>query len=379
MKKKSKDKDGLPEFTFPVSMYYLMKLLNKTKLTTIKLGNFESRFMKKKINKIEIEKPIYVVGLARAGTTVTVELISGHPDVAVHRHMHLIDPFMPQILHKIAKLLPFIFKKKVERVHKDGLAVNRDSPEAVEEMLWLRFFDNLHNENVSNIKDEKTSNPKFEKFYIESIKKLMISQNATRYVTKNNYNISRMKYLRKLFPDAKFVLVVRHPVNHIASYIKQERIFLEMEETNKKIRDWITIVGHEEFGTNKIFINLNSQEKIDKIRALIENKKTFVKGYAFYWNEIYSYVTKLLKEDKNLAQRTLIIRFEDLTDNSAETIDKIINHLELDEEKATELRENYIEKLHQPTYYKPSFSEEELETIKEETYEVAKLYGYYSN
>ena len=378
MKKKNiEKKEDIPEFSFPVSMYYLMKILNKTKLTTIHLGNLESKFMRRKIRKTKIEKPIYVVGLARAGTTVTVEMISEHPDVAVHRHMHLIDPFMPQILHNIAKLLPFIFKKKVERVHRDGLAVNRDSPEAVEEMLWMRFFEGLHDDHNSFIKGKATSNPKFEKFYTESLKKLMISQKASRYVTKNNYNMTRMEYLLKLFPDVKFVLVVRHPVNHIASYIKQEKIFLDMEVTNKKIRDWITIVGHEEFGTDKIFINLDSQEKIDKIRELISKKETFVRGYAFYWNVIYAYVLDLLKQNKQLAKQTLIIKFEDLTDKSVETIDKIIKHLELDDEKAAELRAHYVEKLHQPTYYKPSFNDDELKIIKEETYEIARNFGYY--
>ena len=379
MNKKSKDNSDLPEFTFPVSMYYLMKILNKTKLTTTWLGNFESSCMRKKIRKKAFDDPIYVVGLARAGTTVTVEMISEHPDVAVHRHMHLIDPFMPQILHNIAKMLPFIFKKKVERVHRDGLAINRDSPEAVEEMIWLRFFKDLHDETKSFLKDEQTSNPKFEKFYTESIKKLMISQKCSRYVAKNNYNITRMKYLQKLFPKCKFILVVRHPINHVASYIKQEKLFLEIEVNNKKIRDWITIVGHEEFGSNKIFINLNSQEKIDKINQLLENQETFVRGYAYYWNTIYSYVTNLLKENEDLAEKTLIVKFEDLTDNSSETIDKIMAHLELDQDKAVEMKEHYIKKLHQPKYYKPSFSDEELKAIKEETSETAKIFGYYKN
>ena len=377
MKKKTQKNKDLPKFSFPVPMYYLMKILTKPKLTTIRLGNLESRCMKKKIKRTKFEDPIYVVGLARAGTTVTVEMISEHPDVAVHRHMHLIDPFIPQILHNIAKLLPFIFKKKVERIHRDGLAINRDSPEAVEEMLWLRFFKGLHDETNSFIKDETTTHTEFERFYDESIKKLMISQKCTRYVAKNNYNITRLKYLQKLYPRCKFVLVVRHPINHIASYIKQEKLFLEIEINDKKIRDWITIVGHEEFGSNKIFINLDSQENINKIRAMINSPETYVRGYAFYWNMIYSYVMNLLKENRDLATKTLIVRFEDLTDNSANTIDKILSHTELDKEKAEEMKTHYIEKLHRPKYYKPSFTKEELKVIKEETYETAKYFGYY--
>ena len=112
---------------------------------------------------------------------------------------------------------------------------------------------------------------------------------------------------------------------------------------------------------------------------MLEDKDTFVKAYAFYWNAIYSYVTQLLEKNEDLAAKTMIVKFEDLTDNSAETIDKILAHLELDRDKAAEMRAHYIEKLHKPKYYKPSFTEEELKIIKEETHDTAKLFGYYAD
>ena len=55
--------------------------------------------------------------------------------------------------------------------------------------------------------------------------KLVASQTgASRYAAKNNYNLTRMEYLLKVNPGAKFLLYIRNPVNHIASLMKQHRL-----------------------------------------------------------------------------------------------------------------------------------------------------------
>ena len=73
----------------------------------------------------------------------------------------------------------------------------------------------------------------FEAFYRTNIKKLLQSRKAERYLAKNNYNVSRMEYLLQLFPDTKFVVMIRNPFDHIASLAKQDAIFKEMEANDK--------------------------------------------------------------------------------------------------------------------------------------------------
>jgi len=204
----------------------------------------------------------------------------------------------------------------------------------------------------------------------------MYNQKSTRYVAKNNYNVSRLGYLHKLYPDLKIIMMIRHPINHIASLVKQDAILKQLESENKQLLHWTKIVGHREFGTAKICINVDSTKTIEKIRKLWEKEETYVKGWAVQWNMIYSYVTDLLKRNKHLADRTLILRYEDLTDKSAESIDRIVEHLELSEDKFKDIKDEYIHKLHQPKYYKPSFNKKEIEDIRETTKDIAKLYGY---
>lgn len=376
MKKSGINNKKIKEFNFPTGMYSLIRFFYKHPKLTEKLNKWESKCLRKKIAKNTIDRPIYITALARAGTTIFLEMLSKHLDVGNHRYLHMVNPFIPHWIQKIANATP-IFKKPVKRLHKDRIVVTRKSPEAVEEIFWQFYFEDIHNEETSNILNSNTENPEFEEFYKEHIKKLLINQNATRYFVKNNYNISRMEYLQKIFPDAKFLLVIRNPINHIASYMKQHRIFNEMERENKKLLLWTKIIGHREFGSARLCINLNNTKKIERIRELWKDEKTQVKGYATYWKSIYEYVTVLLQRNKKLAYATLIIRYEDLCDNPEKILDQLISHVELSSEKFSPIKREYSTKISRPNYYLPSFSDEELKDIEEITKEIAKKYDYF--
>ncbi len=363
------------KFKFPRSMYFIARFFHNHPKFNLKLSNLEARCLRRKIKNLEVDRPIYVTGLARAGSTVTVEMIGKHPDVAYHKYMHAVNPFIPHWIQRLSIVIP-IFKKSVERVHKDTLMVNRDSPEAVEEPIWMRFFDTIHNDRMSNIFDENTSNSEFERTYDLILRKLMYNQKSIRYIAKNNYNVSRLAYLHKLYPNLKIIMMVRHPINHIASMVKQDAILTELEILNKHLNHWIKIIGHREYGSAKICVNVDSTETIEKIRKLWENEETYVQGWALQWNMIYSYIAEFLKLNKHIAENTLIVRYEDLTDKSEETIDELLKFLELTAEKFEEIRHEYVEKLQQPRYYKPVFNDEELEVIKKTTKDTAKIYGY---
>jgi hypothetical protein len=363
------------EFSFPVPMYYLARFFNRHPKFNLKLSNWESKRLRKKIEKTKIDRPIFVLAFARAGTTVTVEMLGKHPDVAYHKYLHLVNPFIPHWIQKIADVLP-IFRKKVERLHKDTLLVNRDSPEAVEEGYWIRFFNDIKKEKPSDVLDDNTSNPEFERYYQVLIKKLLINQKGTRYLTKNNYNITRMMYIKKLFPDAKFILMTRNPINHIASLIKQDRVLTDLETEDERLLDWTKIMGHREFGTAKICINFNSDEIINKIKELWSNKDKYVEGWAFYWGSIHKYIYDLLDKNEMLSNSTLLIKYEDLTEKSEETIEKILSFTEVSEEKFATIKEEYSQILQQPTYYEPSFNKEEIKIINKHTEGIAKKFGY---
>ena len=50
------------------------------------LGNLETKTVAYQIAEIPIHRPIYICGLARAGSTILLELLNSHPDLATHKY-----------------------------------------------------------------------------------------------------------------------------------------------------------------------------------------------------------------------------------------------------------------------------------------------------
>ena len=160
---KSKNKN---EYKFPLvgyAGYGITKFFTSFNSLSLIFDKIETLFMHNEINKIEIDRPIYITGLARAGTTIVLEMLDKHPDLASHKYKNVLMPYLPDWFSQIADKFNF-YTKPFERLHRDGILVNRESPEAVEEIFWQKFFNNLHNEKISNIVSRNISNPKFEKF-----------------------------------------------------------------------------------------------------------------------------------------------------------------------------------------------------------------------
>jgi len=126
-------------------------------------------------------------------------------------------------------LLCFIYKrdvKPVERAHKVRILIGPEGPEAMEEILWMTFFPSAYDPSTSNVLDDTSANLEFETFYRDRIRKLLLVRGGSRYFAKANYDITRLAYLVKVFPDARFIVPIREPMTHIASLRKQHNLFL---------------------------------------------------------------------------------------------------------------------------------------------------------
>jgi hypothetical protein len=366
---------GKAQFDFPTPMYYIAKLVRTIPAVGNTLHTLEFSRMKRSIESLKVDRPIFITGLARAGTTITLEMLSKHPDVATHRYLHMVMPYVPHWMQSFADKTP-IMLSPTERVHKDRIMVNRNSPEAVEEIFWQRYFEATLDESTSNVMSEDISNPEFEEFYERHIRKLMRDQLRTRYAAKNNYNVARMEYIQKIFPNVKFLIIVRNPFDHIASLAKQDKILSEVERQDPRLLDWTKIIGHREFGGAKICINLGDSNTVQEIRNHWSDKTAYVKGWAKYWASVYSHVHQTLENNQKLAEAALVVRYETLCEEPDATIDRIIEHTELDPKKFEHVKKEYVKTLRPPSYYSVQYTEEEKVSIKVITGPVAKLFDY---
>jgi len=350
---------------------FLGGFIDRTKGFWVRLGNLESKFLKEDMSQVRIEKPIYVSGLARAGTTILLEILSRHQGVVSHQYKDYPPIYTPFWWNWLLARMLTRKVKPIERAHRDGILVTPDSPEAMEEILWMTFFPNVHNPANSNILDQSTNNLKFESFYHNHIRKLLLLRNGNRYLAKGNYNITRLEYILKLFPDARFVIPVRQPVNHIASLIKQHVLFCEGIKESPQALKHLQRIGHFEFGSDMRPINIGDKTK--EIMTLWENKQD-VQAWSSYWSQLHGYLADRLEANPNLRKASMVVRFEDFCESPEVTIKALMDHCCLGE--GQEVVREFAEKIKLPSYYKPDFSEEEINTIKQETSQTAQRFGY---
>lgn len=367
--------DNNTDTAFQVSGFdhFLSGLIAKHPRFWVGLGNLETKALADEIAPVAIEAPIYVTGLARAGTTIALEILAAHPDVATHLYRDFPPVFTPYWWNWFVERSRKAPPQPQERAHKDGIMITPDSPEAREEVIWMAFFAHLHDPAQSNVLGRDTENPAFEKFYREHIRKLLAARDRRRYLSKGNYSVTRIAYLHKLFPDARFVIPVREPVWHIASLMKQHRLFREGERGNDRALEYMRRVGHFEFGLDLRPINPGDGEKVREIQELWE-KGEDVRGWARYWAMIYGSVAETLEKDLALRDAAMILRYEDLCDRPAETMRRMMEHCGLTTED--EVMAKFAGRLKLPNYYIPDFTDAELTSIAEETASPGAHYGY---
>lgn len=337
-----------------------------------RLGNLESGILKDEIAKIRIEAPIYVAGLARAGSTFLLETLAEHTDTVTHRYRDFPPVFTPYWWNRFLDFMPSKETQPTERAHKDGIAITPESPEAFEEPLWMAFFADLHDPKTNAILDRNSTNPAFERFYREHIQKLLSVRGGQRYLSKGNYNLTRLGYLQKMFDDARFVLPIRAPAWHIASLIKQHRLFCRGLADNQRAIDHMRRVGHFEFGLDRRPINAGDDGVIEAILDLWA-KGAEVEGQARYWAHLHGRIADQLDADPVLRDAVLVVRYEDLCATPAETIRRLFDHCRLD--IADEALARQAAKVTFPSYYQPKFSTAERRLIDEITGPVVQRFS----
>lgn len=364
------------KFSVPAPFYWSVRGVHAAAPLFVGLGNLESRMLARRLAGLRVDRPVYICGLPRAGTTITLQMLSEHPDVVTHKYADFLMPYMPWVWNQVFPRIPVdAMKKPVPRIHRDRIQVTRDSAEMGEEILWEHFFPHIHEEKNYSVLDESTSNAAFERFYREHLCKLELVRGRTRYVSKAIMCVVRMQYLRKLFPDARFLLYVRNPIDHVASLIKQDRIWAEIERDDPRQIEIIELTGHHEFGPKQVMANVGRPEVLREIRTLFDEGR-WAESRARYWAYVYGFVVKQLDDDPELARQVCIVRYEDLCADSPTTIDRILAHTGLDPAKFTASRAAYSEKLSFPDYYKPAFDSEVLSRIVASTADVAKRFNY---
>ncbi len=236
------------------------------------------------------DAPVYVSGLARAGTTILMESLykTGLFASLTYRDM----PFVlaPGLWSKISGRHRTQSELK-ERAHGDRLLVNYDSPEAFEEVFWKTFSPKkyIHDSHLEIW--NRDDNELVEKYrrYVANIIHTKGDGSALkkRYLAKNNNNLLRINTIVSAFPDAKIIVPFRHPVDHAGSLMAQHTRFLEVHKSDPFARAYMNWLGHFEFGSEFKPFNMGAACLPESTDVLLDQAY-----WLEYWRQIYQYIIK---------------------------------------------------------------------------------------
>jgi len=157
-----------------------------------------------------VDRPIFLVGCGRSGTTVLYEVLCAHPDLAWFSNYTERWPRVPQLA-----LLSHL--RRLKRVRCSN---SRFTPKPVEGYpIWNVCCERSPNAENAPLADTDVVEAEFQCF-----KRLIAGhlryQRASRFVNKNTRNSRRIRYLRQMFPDALFIHVLRDPRATAGSLIR---------------------------------------------------------------------------------------------------------------------------------------------------------------
>jgi hypothetical protein len=259
------------------------------------------------------DSPVYVLGLARSGTTILLDLIFSSGDFASLTYRSMPFPLAPNLWKKISDLSPRQVSTYA-RAHGDGLVSHLDRVEEFEEVFWRAFGSTRYGPDAIYTKPE--SNEILDKFSI--YRTLVVRAGpGPRYLSKNNNNVLRITDLARN-SRARFVVAIRDPIETAISLYRQHKSFIAMQADDPFVLEYMGFLGHHEFGRGHLPLSFEhgyrmSEVSIDSLDYWLQR-----------WLDVYC---EILRKQSTLGSQIAIIGHQELCQSPKPTSDLLIDFL----------------------------------------------------
>ncbi len=275
--------------------------------------DLEQAIYSSKSETVDNSHHVFVAGLARAGTTILMREI-----------------FQARVFHSLTyRDMPFILSTNLWRIfsqysmknmelqrraHDDGLLVNFDSPEALDEVFWRVFAGERYISSDGLLPMTATDREII--LFRKYVASLLRNTNATRYLSKNTNNILRLSSITRAFPNSTILVPFRNPIQQAYSLLRQHKRFLVIHSQDNFALKYMNWLVHHEFGENhRRFLVGN---RVDHVYTQLN-----INYWILLWINVYGF----LKE--NLPRNALLVCYEKLCDGSISLWNDLLSRLEL--------------------------------------------------
>ncbi|WP_424096212.1 sulfotransferase [Moorena producens] len=202
-----------------------------------------------KYREIKVVKPIFIIGHPRSGTTFLHHLLTQTEEFTTFKAWHIFVPSLTARL--LAKpLVDYLVKHHLNSLIPDdighGIYIDRVEEE---ELLFLHqadtqfvllttplaFDDQEHPELRFHDQQPASRRRSSVKFFESCLKRHIYYTGKKQVIAQIHFSTHRINTLLEIFPDAKFIYLVRPPHETIPSHLSLDRNFLDNQWGLKNI------------------------------------------------------------------------------------------------------------------------------------------------
>ncbi|MGE5424679.1 MAG: sulfotransferase family protein [Syntrophothermus sp.] len=172
--------------------------------------------------------PVFIIGFWRSGTSLLHHLMCQDEKAGYTTTLQTIFPHLVLTQKKwLRKLMKFLmpdyqtfdqFKQDADLPQEEEYGmVNLVNDSLYKFFLFPGDFEKIISEAISLPEKDKKTIEEWKKIYAHFISKSMLNTGGTRYVGKNPCNMFRIKLIKEIYPDARFVFLHRSPYQVVES------------------------------------------------------------------------------------------------------------------------------------------------------------------
>lgn len=255
-------------------------------------------------------QPIFIMGVQRSGTSILYKMLQKTGYFTVTTAYHII--YFDELLFNYNNEKENETKNKLSRLLAKGEQQNR----GIDELSVTPEFPEEYGFLLSRKTNHQYIDSSSLQFFTLLCKKVQyLSKNNNPILLKNPFDFANFIYIKKQFPQAKFVFIHRNPIHTLSSQLKaMKTLFGKKSIYMSLLSPWYNHVFQHGL-LRKYYQLVSSPKNPLRVHQLIT---TFSHKAQYYMNNI-----EQLTELKDYVS----IRYEDLCSHPQHTMETILNFL----------------------------------------------------